>query len=220
MPATIARPDSRPYSPAQERFVRNLADERVTPVAGATAVEAAIIARFEDILGNPPEGHDGRRFVSVSEARVVTEWLKTLPRRAQQGAPVEGNAFQAMITELRALPKSKYIVTGDAGQPVHVEVVERNSRVYLNLLIGAPGDWHRQRTSVTAARALIAKIMTAKYYDSVGRRHVTGPEAAAVRFSREHTCCAACMSPLSDTTQPGYARGLGPVCVTRFGFGA
>jgi hypothetical protein len=220
MPATIARPDNRPYSPAQERFVRNLAQERVTPVAGSTATEAAIIARFEDILGNAPEGHPGRRFVSVSEARVVTEWLKSLPYAARTAAPVATNDFQSMITELRALPKSKYIVTGDAGQPVHVEVVERNHRVYLNLLLGAPGDWRRQRTSVATARALIAKIMTATYTDAIGRREITGPEAAAVRFSREHTCCAACMSPLSDTTQPGYARGLGPVCVTRFGFGA
>lgn len=202
------------YTDAQARFIASLAADRVTPVAGSTLVEAQIIARFEDILGNAPRGTDGHRYVSRREASAVIDWLKNLPRTAAPApaAPAGGNDFSEMLTELRALPKSKYAVTGDAGQTVHVEVVERNHRVYLNLLIGHPGDWQRQRTSVRTARALIAKIMIATYDDA--GRVLVGPEAAAVRFSREFTCCSVCMSPLSDAVS--IARGLGPICAGRF----
>lgn len=217
MPApSIARPDSRHYSDAQSRMITRLAQERDLPVAGATAVEAAIIARFEDILGNAPYGTDGHRFVSMREASAVIDWAQSKGRKP--AAPVIApNEFTAMLAELRALPKCKYIVTGEMGQRVHVEVSEYRSRVYLNVLIGAPGSWRRQRVSVATSRSLAAKVMSATYTDPISGRAVTGPEAAAVRFSREYTCCAACGSPLSDESQPGFRVGLGPVCVTRFG---
>jgi len=139
---------------------------------------------------------------------------------APAGSPAIAPAktVRAGYPDLQALPISKFIVDDlSGGRKVHLEIVERRGgRRYMNLLIGAPGDWTRGRVSAGLQALYVAKIQSASYYDEIGARQVEGPEAAALRFSREHKCCAACMSPLSDESQPGYKRGLGPVCVTRF----
>lgn len=117
--------------------------------------------------------------------------------------------------DLSKIPNCKYMITGEAGQTVHVEVVERRGgRKFVNVLIGSPGDWARQRVSYATQASLVAKIQGATYEDQ--GRHLVGPEAAAVRFSREYVCCAACMSPLSDDLSRKL--GLGPVCRQRFAF--
>lgn len=188
MPLTIT-----PATDAQVRFLNSLRVER--GLAELTADEANVL---------------DKRNASREIDRV-----KALPRPAR---PTN------RPNPLGDLPLCKYLVTGDAGQRVHVEVVERrNGRRFVNVLIGAPGDWRRQEVSYATQMGLATKIRTATYTDRVELatgwvvRDLQGPEAAAVRFSREHKCCSACMSPLSDETQPGYAFGLGPVCRTRFG---
>lgn len=176
-----------PASEKQVKFVNDLRLERALPALTEDEVRTL----------------DGR-----SASREIDR-LKALPRVARPAqAP---NPFGD-------LPLCKYIVTGDQGQRVHLEVVERrNGARFVNVLIGAPGDWRRQNVSYSTQRTLAAKIRDAAYTDHVGRQHLHGPEAAAVRFSREHQVCAACLSPLSDESQPGYRVGLGPVCRTRFG---
>lgn len=142
--------------------------------------------------------------------------VKRLPRTAQ--APAAQPAAQpAYVSPLAGLPLSKYIVDGAMGQRVHVEVVERRTgRRYMNLLIGSPGAWRKGTLSNAQVRAYAHAISTATYTDPVNGRVLSGPQAAAVRFSREHKCCAVCMSPLSDQKQPGYHVGVGPVCYKRF----
>jgi len=186
-----------PATPAQKRFLNSLRVQR----------------------GYAPI-HDDDFSDKRATSRAIDE-MKRLPITAPTArvAPTNnGGAFDG-------LPLCKYIVTGDAGQKVHVEVVERRGgRRYVNVLIGAPGDWHRQNVSYATMISLAAKIRCAEYTDRVevgGElivRDLVGAEAAAVRFSREHKCCSACLSPLSDESQPGYAVGLGPVCRTRFGY--
>ncbi len=155
--------------------------------------------------------------LSKDDANKEIKRLLATPRPPRV-ASAQPTAFDA----IKDLPACMYIIDGDGGQPVHIEVVERKNRYgtrrYLNLLIGAPGDWNRStRLSNETIKTFAAKIKAARYFDEVGQQNLEGPEAAAVRFSREHKCCAACNSPLSDTKQPGYLFGLGPVCRKRFG---
>lgn len=190
MPAT-----TYPASPRQVSYINTLRAERGIPVL--TADEANVLTGG----------------MSGTASREIDRLLATPRPRAARPA-----------LDLSDLPTCKYIVTGDAGQRVHVEVVERRGgRRFVNVLIGAPGDWRRQNVALATQGSLATKIRNATYTDRVTvagvvvTRDLTGAEAAAVRFSREHKSCAACLSPLSDESQPGYAFGLGPVCRTRFG---
>ena len=117
----------------------------------------------------------------------------------------------------------KYSIFLDSGKEIYVEVKSGrgrwSGRTFMNRLVGAPGDWVRDphgRLSRGQVAEYAAKIKGARYTDPVSGESLTGPRAAAVRFSRTHKVCAACCSPLSDKTQPGYVQGLGPVCVKKF----
>lgn len=184
-----------PATPKQLSFIRSLARERQVPVAGRDAREVVVIERIMDVLGE--------KDVSKGEASDAITYLLSRPRVAALGE----------WPDLSDIPPSKYMITGADGDPVQVEIVERRGgRRYLNHLIGAPGTWRRERVSAANSRAWAEKIRGAALQD--GSRLLHGPEAAAVRFSREHVVCAACMSPLSDAES--IARGLGPVCAGRF----
>lgn len=113
------------------------------------------------------------------------------------------------------IPASKYaLVEGDHLRFYEVQIGKGKWQGYrfVKLLVGAPGDWDRMPMIVKAQKDVLARIVADTYQD--GLVTLTGPMAAAVRFSREHVVCAACMSPLSD--EDSVARGLGPVCAKKF----
>jgi hypothetical protein len=93
--------------------------------------------------------------------------------------------------------------------------------VFTKRLLGAPGDFRQVRTSRDESARLLAEIAADAFRDEhtdeedgeVTVQNLTGPGAAAVRFSRRFTCCAMCLSPLSDKVS--RARGLGPICAKR-----
>ncbi len=185
----------------------------VRPTYPITAAQTSYLTDLLTQRGLPTEYVAG---LTKAGASAEIDRVKKLPRvRATAAAPAA--ARPAFVDPLASLPICKYIVDGAYGQKVHVEVVERRTgRRYMNLLIGSPGQWRTRPLSSAQVRAYAHAISTASYRDPISGRQIAGPEAAAVRFSREHKCCSACMSPLSDQKQPGYARGLGPVCVKRF----
>ncbi len=183
-----------------------------TPFIPATPAQKNFLNSLRVQRGYAPIHND-----DFADRRATSRAIDEMKARPIVARTQEGGPFAA-------LPTCKYIVTGDAGQKVHVEVVERrNGRRFVNVLVGAPGDWRRQNVAYATQVLLAQKIRTATYTDRVEIndewvvRHLTGPEAAAVRYSREHRRCSACESPLSDQSQPGYAVGLGPVCRRRFG---
>lgn len=72
---------------------------------------------------------------------------------------------------------------------------------FLDLLVGAPGDFRSFPVKGAARKAVMDRL-------------AADPKAAAKRFADEFSCCAACMSPLTDSES--RARGLGPVCAEKF----
>lgn len=190
MPVT----DTRPATEKQLAYLRTLSRDR----DWHDRLNGAEWELAWDVLGK-------ERFVALSEASATIAALLKCPRKHEVLVP-------DAVDPLAALPLSRFIVDGEHGQPVHVEVVARRGRRYLNVLVGAPGDWHRQWVSYATQLALAHKVQSATYAD--GDRTLTGPEAAAVRFSREYTICAVCASPLSDETS--VRLGIGPVCRKRF----
>lgn len=72
---TRARSDY-PASDKQRAFITRLTAERDVPVAGRGSTEAFLVARHEDLIGDPT------RFVSSREASQVIDWLMSLPKTA------------------------------------------------------------------------------------------------------------------------------------------
>lgn len=117
---------------------------------------------------------------------------------------IESRDFKPMATAPEPLPESCYALEQSNGLAFY-EIQNGKGKYkgsqFIVKLIGAPGDWRKITLKGTARSAVMAQIRK-------------DPLAAAVRYSREFTCCAACNSPLSDPES--VARGMGPVCITRF----
>lgn len=191
----------QPATDKQLGFIKDLATKRQYPSAGQTVIEASILERINDALGDKP--------LAKGEASMAIDYLLSRPR------VVAGVIAPATKETLADLPPCKYAVDADNGAKVYVEVVERKGgRRYLNRLLGAPGDWQRIFMGAKDVTHWAAKVRAATYVDPVGGAHHAGPKAAAIRFSREFKCCSACGSPLSDPESE--ARGMGPICAAKF----
>ena len=123
------------------------------------------------------------------------------------------------VSELHTpdVPASRYALDNGAGSLDFVQVDRPTKgrwagRTFVERLIGSPGDFRKVRLPRDAQQDFLARIAADRFEDA--GRSLAGSEAAAVRFSRHFTVCAACLSPLTD--DDSRARGLGPVCAKRF----
>jgi len=110
-----------------------------------------------------------------------------------------------MALETPTVPDSKYALYDGQGKIIFYEVRTGKGKwahmQFLDHLVGHPGDWMRYPVKGETKRQLLLDIDM-------------NPKAAAVRFGKHFTVCAACGSPLSDPES--IAAGVGPVCATRF----
>jgi hypothetical protein len=111
---------------------------------------------------------------------------------------VEKRDFKPMAL---TLPASKYALERAEG-PVFYEIqYGKKGRwdgfLFLNRLVGHPGDWKRVAVKGAAKDHILEEI---------GQDH----KAAIVAFGHLFTVCAMCSSPLSDADS--IARGVGPIC--------
>ena len=115
---------------------------------------------------------------------------------------VQSSDFRPMAL---VLPDSKYARVGIDGQLRFYEVRTGKGKwagfQFLDLLVGAPGEWRKLPIKGEEKKAVLAALGT-------------DPKAAAVLYSKEFTVCAVCGSPLSDPES--LATGLGPICARRF----
>lgn len=103
---------------------------------------------------------------------------------------------------LATLPKSAYCLTNTTTGKLHFfEVREFRGHRFARELFGAPGDFRRERIAADVELGVLRTIA----------RDVKG---AAKSFADHYSCCAVCRSPLTDETS--RARGIGPVCWSRF----
>lgn len=105
------------------------------------------------------------------------------------------------------VPDSMYALVRPNGELGFLEVstgrkgTKWENYQFVNLLVGAPGDWRRIPMLKQQRANLLARL-------------AENPLEAALRFSHHFTVCAACGSPLSDPES--RERGLGPVCAAKF----
>lgn len=120
-------------------------------------------------------------------------------------APAPAEAYRPAVLAFQPAPESKYAL--DVDGTLQFFEVKRPSTgkwagwVFVDRLIGHPGDWQRIPVKGAAKGAILRQIGA-------------DPKAAARRYSVEFTVCACCGSPLSDPFS--IANGFGPVCITRF----
>jgi hypothetical protein len=142
--------------------------------------------------------------------------------------PLTGREASAKIDSLFAIPRPRPAAAGPKVPAARYVVVVNGEEIFLQVdrpakgkwaghtfvsrLYGSPGDFRKSPLRNGAGQQAREAIAAATYRD--GQRDLAGPEAAAVRFSRLFTCCAACLAPLTD--EASRERGLGPVCATRF----
>lgn len=194
-----------PATERQASFIRTLLDEREWPSHWSGTPD---VARERLAAGT----------VSKQMASTVIEGLLAAPRRSK--AAREPGAHPSVVADHEGqpvdVPASQYAIRSE-GVWKFYRVTKPTTgrwagRVFVDHLVGSPGAFRKYPVKGQAASRVLTAIAQATYAD--GDRDLTGPEAAAVAFSREHGVCAACSSPLTDPDS--IELGLGPVCAGRF----
>ena len=135
-------------------------------------------------------------------SRAIDEMKQRPIVRAQRAVVANQPAFPGV-------PEGRYAFTADEGHTAFAQVDRPTrgayvGRVFVSLLIGAPGDWRKQRMAGALGTAILAKIDAA------------GAQESMARYGHEHERCGACESPLSDPQS--IALGIGPGCRRRRGW--
>ena len=208
-------------TPKQVKFLKSLATER-----DWTGLDVASVRLIKTV--NRSELNEDGSLVTFVDRKLVSPVINKLlacPKIAVAPAPgkpaaeltwaeVKANA-QALLLEVPASYKGiKYAVpTADNAGYVFYEVKEYKGKRYLNRLQGAPGDWNRKFVKYADYAGVIERIKDAAYTTIEGEA-LTGPMAAAARFSDMYTICACCGAKLSNAKS--IADKFGPVCSKKF----
>lgn len=147
-------------------------------------------------------------------ASTAINFLLTLPKAAK--------VTEAPKVDFSGIPESHYAIVDDGITQFFRVIIGKkkwDGYRFVERLIGAPGDWRKVKVPPAQSAHILARIDSDKFNDvgewSDGEDNwLEGPKAAAVRYSRRFTCCAACNAPLSDPDS--ITRGLGPVCAARY----
>lgn len=117
-------------------------------------------------------------------------------------------APQAPVAPLPSVPDGKYAVTADAGHSSFYQVRTPVAGkwagfVFVDLLIGSPGDWRHQAVKGAQKATILAKI-------------AVDPQEALARYGREFKQCGACDAPLSHDRSK--KAGYGQTCADKRGY--
>ena len=127
---------------------------------------------------------------------------KFAPTTATRPVEVPRYSLTKYIELVKQIPDGKYALVRSNGELDFLEVVTEGNRNWIRRLIGAPGDFRRERLSYEhmfhAARHILEDL----------------PQCAQ-RFGRHFTVCGRCESPL--TRPESRAMGLGPTCRKAYG---
>lgn len=207
----------------QRKYLNSLVKERDWSLADMVTVRVAKIVSRPDKDGNLVT------FVSKKEASTAITALLSCKSvvvaptaAAATDAPltwaqVKANAIALLDTVPASYKGIKYAVpntdTKSVNTFVFYEVREYKGKRYLNHLLGAPGDWNREFVPYKNYAGILQRIKDAAYTTNEDEA-LTGPMAAAARFSDMYTICACCGAKLSNGKS--IAAKFGPVCITKF----
>lgn len=168
----------------QISYIGLLAKGRVLPPAESDA-------RVERAMLLPPSA------LTMADAHELIDWLKKLPRKDGQ------QDWEKLKPQLK--PGSYALREPDGDVSFYaVDMPARGNwagQVFIVKLVGAPGDWLRQR--IADPRKVAERIAA----DLIGAARLFGQKARA---------CGQCGSPLSNVRS--RAAGYGEECATRLGW--
>ena len=228
MTVTIIASPTLKISEKQFNYIRNLALEKsnwADTVDGPTSRVIKFVTRATEYLLVPDS-------ITRADGSKAIDFLIKLPKAtpiitATTSAPaattnmswqeIKSQAIALLDTVPAAYKGVKYAIKNtDAKSPntwVFYEVKECKGKRYLNRLLGAPGGWNRQYVKYADYANIVERIKNAVYTTKEGE-HLTGPMAAAARFSDTYEVCACCGAKLSNGKS--IAAKFGPVCVKKF----
>jgi hypothetical protein len=154
-------------------------------------LKALALTIIERLPFNKGQGHD------------VIEWLHSMPLKRGGSKPV-------LAIDYDDVPAGRFALESERdGHIVFYQVDKpgKDSRwhgsMFVKQLIGAPGDFAKQRVMGKAATDVLLRI-------------AKDPKEAMIRFGKEVGECGACHSPLTNETS--RAAGIGPVCARKRGW--
>lgn len=222
MPTMTATPE---ITGPQRKFLDSLVKERDWSLADVLTVRVAkIVSR--STAGEPLVAFVGKKDASHAIDTLLKKCPKIVvapaiatasPSEKLSWADVKTKAIALLDTVPASYKGIKYAIpnTDPKSQSAFVfyEVKEYKGKRYLNRLQGAPGDWHRSFVKYADYAGIVERIITAAYVTIEGES-LTGPMAAAARFSDMYTVCACCSAKLSNGKS--IAAKFGPVCIKKF----
>lgn len=223
MPTGLIPTTATSITGPQRKYLDTLVKERNWTLADMMTVRVAKIVSRPDKDGNLVT------FVSKKDAsHAISTLLDKCPKIvvASTAAPIgaqlsypqlKAQALALLDTVPASYKGIKYAVpntdTKSVSTFVFYEVREYKGKRYLNRLQGAPGDWNRQFVSYKDYAGIVQRIKDAVHTTYEGES-LTGPMAAAARFSDMYTICACCGAKLSNGKS--IAAKFGPVCAKKF----
>jgi hypothetical protein len=144
--------------------------------------------------------------VSIKDAsHAIGALLRCKPIVATASVPsaqVTTSPYVQLKELLADTPSARYALQNDDGAWIFYRVVRKKSgAVFVNRLVGAPGDWMNVFISI-------------EHQLGASKRIAANPKAAAIAFSQQAKRCSVCASPLSD--EKSLADSMGPVCAKKF----
>lgn len=195
--ATEIMPHGHLASDRQITYIRDLLAKRNWQCG--TDFDVDLIKSIEHQLQADEDDRVSHKITAALAHQIIDLLLSFRPHVSLQSTSTTIKEKSALLAKI---PLSKYALPRVDGTGWDFfEVVERHNVRYLNRLIGAPGDWTRDKLSVMLQAAAAKHILE-------------DPKASAVEYAKQHGRCAVCESPLSDPAS--IARSMGPVCAKRF----
>lgn len=135
------------------------------------------------------------------ERKVVSNLIDSLhkaPRKAQD-RKVGANGVKRPY---KNIPNGRYALEFIEGWKFF-QVNQGHTRTFLDMLIGSPGDYRKQKMGGAAANTVLETIQK-------------DPKQASINFGLKSETCGICHSPL--TNPDSLAAGIGPHCRSKLGW--
>lgn len=178
----------------QVGYITMLMEKKEVPTSSGWPSVAILLKRADDVLGG--------KMVTKQEATEVIAYLVTLAWKEQAAdKPEVDNAG-------RDVPAGRYALGSDEAMTFYqVDRPGLDSQwaghVFINRLVGAPGDFARYRIRGSERTRVLNMI-------------AEDPKAASLRYGQNVGECGVCHSPL--TNESSRAAGIGPVCAAKKGW--
>lgn len=184
--------------------------------------EEAASAALDALLGEPKVANppSDKQVKYALDLLTMHEWPDTLTKEDLLG--MERRQVSRLISDIQTkprkeigadgpkIPNGRYALRRESdGEWVFWEVYTAEQgqwagRTFVKHLIGAPGDYRKERVSRDVMKSVLKRI-----------EDIT-PRQASIDYGLKSEVCGVCSSPLSNPES--LAAGIGPVCRSKMGW--